>query len=270
MEQMLNNDNIFITSIKDFFSLKMMKFSIAPFFITVLLVYTIIFYFAHLTIKDLRHASLHVQQTQTTIVDGLENIDANTAEFQGSSIMDFLMSHAFTSWIVTFFLYTMGSMLALIITIFISLSLITFLTPYILKNIHQRHYPDVEMLGYDNMFWSIFAIFRWFVIMLGMFLLFIPFYFIPILNVIMFNLPMYYFFHKILTYDVASKITTKNEYKKIMFFSGTEIRIKTFVLYLISLIPFAILFAGVFYIIFMGHTYFMEAKELRESSNHSF
>ncbi len=269
MEQTLTNDNIFILSIKDFFSLKMMKFSIAPFFIALILVYTIVFYFAHLTIKDLRHASVHVHQSQTTIVDGLETIDTTGVDFQSSSILTFLMSHALTSWIVTFLVYTMGSMLALILTIFISLIAITFLTPFILKNIHQKHYSDIEMKGYDNFFWSIIKIFRWFVIMLTMFLLFIPFYFVPILNVIMFNLPMYYFFHKILTYDVASNISTKNEYKKIMFFAGTEIRIKTFLLYLVSLIPFAVLFTGVYYIIFMGHTYFRETRELRESNNYS-
>lgn len=266
----MSQDNIFITSIKDFFSFRMVKFSIAPFFITLLLIYTLVFYFAHVTLRDLRYASLHVQQSQTTIVDGLENIDTSALDLQGSSIMNFVMSHAFTSWIVTFFVYTMGSMLALVVTILVSLLVITFLTPHILKNIHKLHYNELEVENYDNIFWAILKIFRWFVIMLGMFLLFIPFYFVPILNVIMFNLPMYYFFHKILTYDVASNICTKNEYKKIMFFSGTEIRIKTFILYLVSLIPFAILFTGVFYIIFMGHTYFRETKELRENLNNSF
>ena len=262
----MNQDNIIITSIKDFFSFRMIKFSIAPFFITLLLIYTIVFSFAHITLRDLRHASLHVQQSQTTIVDGLENIDTSALDLQGSSLTNFFMSHAFTSWVATFFVYTMGSMLALVVTIFISLLVVTFLTPHI----HKLHYSDLEIGDDENIFWAILKIFRWFVIMLGMFLLFIPFYFVPVLNVIMFNLPMYYFFHKILTYDVASHICTKNEYKKIMFFSGTEIRIKTFILYLVSLIPFAILFAGVFYIIFMGHTYFRETKELRESGNHSF
>lgn len=264
----MTNDNIFILSIKDFFSLKMLKFSIAPFFMVLILVYTIVFYFAHLTVKDLRHASFHVHQSQSTIVDGLETIDTTGIDFQGSSALTFLMSHALTSWIVAFLIYTIGSMLALILTIFISLIVITFLTPFILKNIHQQHYSDIEMKGYDNFFWSIIKIFRWFVIMVTMFFLFIPFYFVPILNVIMFNLPMYYFFHKILTYDVASNISTKNEYKKIMFFAGTEIRIKTFFLYLVSLIPFAVLFIGVYYIIFMGHTYFREIKELRTNEGH--
>ena len=254
---------------KDFFSIKMLKFSVIPFFVALILVYSFVFYFAHLTIRDLRHASFHVHQSQTTIIDGLETIDTSNADFQSSSILSFLMSHALTSWIITFLIYTMGSMLALILTIFISLISITFLTPFILKNIHEQHYADIEMKGYDNIFWSFIKIFRWFVIMVTMFLLFIPFYFVPILNVIMFNLPMYYFFHKILTYDVASNISTKNEYKKIMFFAGTEIRIKTFLLYLVSLIPFAVLFTGVYYIIFMGHTYFRETKELRESNNYS-
>lgn len=265
---MVTQKNIVVTSIKDFFSPKMIKFSVAPFFISVLFVYTTIFYFAHLTLKDLRHATLHVQKTQTTIVEGIENIDTSSMEFQGSSAMDFLMSHALTSWIISFFIYTMGSMLALIITIFITLTIITFLTPYILKELQRKHYADVEMKGYDNIFWSFLKVIRWFVIMVGMFLLFIPFYFIPILNVIMFNLPMYYFFHKVLTYDIASNITTKNEYKKIMFFTGTDIRIKTFFLYLLSLIPFTILFTGVLYVIFMGHTFFKEVNELRTNESY--
>lgn len=260
---MLIQENIFITSIKDFFSPRMLKFSVAPFFISILLVYTTIFYLAQLTLKDLRHATLHVQKTQTTIVDGLESIDSYTSEFQGSSVTEFLTSHAFTSWLTSFFMYTMGSMLALTMTIFISLLIFAPLIPNIIKEIHHRHYNEIGMMGSSNIFWLIFRLLRRFVIMLGMFLLFIPFYFVPILNIIMFNLPMYYFFHKTLTYDVASTITTKNEYKKIMFFVGTEIRVKTFAFYLLSLIPFAIFFAGVFYVIFMAHTFFKEVNELR-------
>ena len=105
--------------------------------------------------------------------------------------------------------------------------------------------------------------------MVLMLIAFIPFYFVPVLNVIMLNIPIYYFFHKMLTYDVTSNINTNDEYKKIMFFAGNDMRIKTFVLYLISLIPFAILFGGIFYVIFMGHAYFRETRELRLSSNHT-
>ena len=259
----MTKENVVVISFKDFFSPNMIKFSLAPLFISLLLIYSTIFYLAHLTLKDLRHATLHVQKTQTTIVDGLESIDSYTSEFQGSTATEFLTSHAFTSWLTSFFMYTMGSMLALTVTIFISMFITALLIPFILKEIHKKHYPEVEMMGYDNIFWSLFKLIRRFIIMIGMFLLFIPFYFIPVLNVIMFNLPMYYFFHKTLTYDVASSITTKNEYKKIMFFVGTEIRVKTFMLYLLSLIPFATLFAGVYYVIVMGHTFFKETNELR-------
>ena len=247
----------------------MMKYSIAPFIIVTLIVYGLVYYFASTTINELHQASLHVEQSQTNIIDGLESTDTSITELQGFTIINFLMSHALTAWIVTFLVYTIGSMLALIITIFISLIIISFLTPFVLKEIQKRHYMDVEMKGHDNIFWSLLKIIKWFVLMIGMFILFVPFYFVPILNVIMFNLPMYYFFHKMLTYDVASNINTKNEYKKIVFFSGTDMRIKTFILYLVSLIPFMVLLGGIFYIIFIGHAYFKETKELRMSNNNS-
>lgn len=263
----MKDNEIFIASIKDFFTLKMMKFSVAPFIATMVIIYALFFYFAHSTIDQLHQATLHVEQTQTNLIDGVENTDSFVGDFKGSSVVEFLMGHAITAWMVTVLFYTVGSMLALIVSIFVAIIVIGFLTPFVLKELHKRHYLDVEMKGHDNFVISILKVLKWFFIMLLMLIVFIPFYFVPILNVIMFNIPMYYFFHKMITYDVTSNINTNEEYKKIMFFSGNNMRIKTFVLYLVSLIPFAILFGGIFYVIFIGHAYFRETRELRLSNN---
>ena len=263
----MKENEIFIASVKDFFTLKMMKYSVAPFIATMVLIYALFFYFAGSTIQQLHNATLHVEQTQSNVIDGVENTDSYVADFQGSSVVEFLMGHAITAWIVTFLFYTIGSMLALVVSIFIAVIVIAFLTPFVLKELQRRHYADVEMRGHDNIVISMLKVLKWLLAMLVMLVLFIPFYFVPILNVIMFNIPMYYFFHKMLTYDVTSNINTNEEYKKIMFFAGNDIRIKTFVLYLVSLIPFAILFGGIFYVIFIGHAYFRETRELRLSNN---
>ena len=265
----MKREDIFITSIKDFFTLKMMKYSIAPFIATMVVVYALFFYFAGGVVEQLHQATLHVEQTQTSFVDGIQNSDTIISDFEGSSVVEFLMGHAITAWIVTVLFYTVGSMLALIVSIFMAIIVIGFLTPFVLKELQRRHYIDVEMKGHDNLFISMLKILKWFVLMVLMLIAFIPFYFVPVLNVIMLNIPIYYFFHKMLTYDVTSNINTNDEYKKIMFFAGNDMRIKTFVLYLISLIPFAILFGGIFYVIFMGHAYFRETRELRLSSNHT-
>ena len=96
-----------------------------------------------------------------------------------------------------------------------------------------------------------------------MFIVFVPLYFIPLVNIVVFNFPLYYFFHKMITYDVSSTICTKDEAMKIKFFHATTLRLKTLALYLISLIPFVIFFAAVFFVIYLGHSYFLETKKLR-------
>jgi hypothetical protein len=95
-----------------------------------------------------------------------------------------------------------------------------------------------------------------------MFLL-IPFYFIPLLNVVAINLPFYYFFHRLLNFDVGSTICSKEDYKKIMFYKGNSIRLKTFVMFLVTMIPFTALFAMVFFVVYLGHVYFNELDTMR-------
>jgi hypothetical protein len=174
------------------------------------------------------------------------------------------MSHAITSWIATFLVYTVGSFLTLYMSIFVALIIVGFLTPTILKEIQKRHYSDVEMIGYSNIFEALFLVVKWVAIMVLLFIVFIPLYFIPFVNIVAFNLPLYYFFHKMMTYDVSSTICTKDESMKIKFFHASTLRLKTLGLYLVSLIPFVVFFTSVFYIIYLGHSYFLETKNLRE------
>jgi hypothetical protein len=102
--------------------------------------------------------------------------------------------------------------------------------------------------------------------MVLLFLLLIPFYFIPLVNIVAINIPLYYFFHKMLTFDVSSSICTKDEAEQISFFNKNNIRVKTLLLYLVSLVPFAIFFGAIFFVIYLGHTYFLETRKIRNIS----
>ena len=121
------------------------------------------------------------------------------------------------------------------------------------------------MTGHSNIAEGIFLVIKWALVMLGLFILFVPLYFIPLVNIVAFNFPLYYFFHKVMTYDVASTIATREENKKIKYFNATTLRLKTLGLYLISLIPFVIFFASVFYVIYLGHSYFIELRKMRSA-----
>ena len=237
-------------SLSDLFTAKMLQYSILPFVISMIVLYILFFIVAGMGVDQL--TTLDINSTQTTIENGVPHTESFAATLQGTAIIKFLMSSALTSWIATFLIYTIGGFLTLYLSIFVALIVIGFLTHMILKEIQMRHYQDVEMIGHSNMFEGIFLGLKWVLIMVVLFIVMIPLYFIPIINVIAFNLPLYYFFHKMMTYDVSSSICTKEEDMKIRFFYGSTLRLKTLGLYLLSLIPFVIFFASVFMLSILG------------------
>jgi len=258
----MKESELFFLSIKDFFTPTMLKFSVLPFIISIVIMYILFFVVAGIGLDQL--GSLDVQTTQTTLENGIPHTETISAQLEGTAIIQFLMSYTITSWIATFLVYTIGGFFTLYISIYVAIIIIGLLTPYVLKVLQQRYYQDIEIVGYSNIFESLFLTLRWTLTMLALFLLLIPFYFIPLVNIIAFNLPLYYFFHKMLSFDIASTITTKDENKQIKYFNSTKLRLKTLAMYLTSLIPFAVYFGAIFYVIYLGHTYFIEVRKLRE------
>jgi len=258
----MNSENsVLLLSIKDLFTSKMIKYSILPFIGTILLMYVLFFVVAGVGLDSL--GTMDIQTNETTIQNGIPHTESFSAQLEGTAIIKFLMSHAITSWIATFLVYTLGSFLVLYMSIFVAIIVIGFMTPLVLRELQRRHYSDVEMIGYSNIITGLLSVIKWAMIMLLLFFLFIPLYFIPLVNIVAFNFPLYYFFHKMMTFDVASNICTKEEDKKIKYFHSTTLRLKTLGLYLISLIPFAIFFTAIFYVIYLGHSYFLEVRKMR-------
>ncbi len=263
----MNEKDLLILSVKDFATPKMLKMVLLPFVITMLVMYTLFFIAADLGLDTLQQTTLHVESSQTLNNGDTAHTESFSGTFSGSSIIDFLMTHTVTSWLISFLVYTVGSFLVLLISIVVALAVIGFLTPPILKELQQRHYPTVELIGFDGIGTVIWNLAKSFFIMIALFLLLMPLYFIPLLNVIALNIPFYYFFHRLLTYDVASTLCSKEEYVQIMHFKGNGLRIKTLLLYMVSLIPFAVLFATVFFVIYLGHSFFKEVILLRQRKN---
>ncbi len=258
---MMQEKDILLLSIKDFFTPKMLKFALLPFVVTLVIMYILFFVFAGIGLESL--GTMDVQSTQTTIQNGVPHTESFSAQLEGSQIVQYLMSFAITSWIATFLVYAIGTFLVIYASIFIALIIIGFLTPYVLKEVQNRHYKEVDMRGEAGIFTSLFLVIRYAVVMLLMFILLIPFYFIPLVNIIAFNLPLYYFFHKMLLFDIASNTCSKDEDQKIRFFNKNSLKVKTLALYLVSLVPFVIFFAAIFYVIYLGHTYFTKLREIR-------
>lgn len=257
----MNEKDILIQSVRDFLTQKMLKYAVLPFIISLIVMYVLFFIVAGMGIDQL--GTLDVQSSQTTIQNGIPHTESFTAQLEGSSIIKFLMSYTITSWLATFLIYAVGGFLTIYLSIFTAVIIIGFLTPLILKELQQRHYKDVEMKGHGGVAYSLFLALRSTLVMLLLFILFIPFYLIPLLNIVAFNIPLYYFFHKMLTFDISSNICTKEEERQISYFNANKLRLKTLALYLLSLLPFAIFFGAIFFVIYLGHTYFLETKKIR-------
>jgi hypothetical protein len=260
---MKNEKDIILLSVKDFLSAKMLKYSLAPFLITLILMYILFFVVAGMGVESL--TQMQVQSTQTSMQGGIPHTQSTTTMLEGNSIVEYLMSFAITSWLATFLIYAIGGFLTLYVSIFIAILVIGFLTPFVLRELQKRHYNDVELIGHSNLISGLFHLIKWAAIMMLLFIVLIPFYFIPFVNLIAFNLPLYYFFHKMLKFDISSNICTKEEDKEINYLFSNKLRLKTLSLYLISLVPFAIFFAAILFVIYLGHTYFIEVRKLRSS-----
>ncbi len=246
-------------SIKDFFTKPMLKIALLP-LIFVMIVMFILFFAAADYGFDALQEFIRASQNNEEI-----NIDPNAPFYfiWATYIITFLFKYSITSWLVGFLVYTIGTIFVMMFSVLLTILIIGFLTPIILNVLKKRHYNHVQTNGFGSLLSPVWVALKSGIIMILLFIIFIPLYFIPLVNIIAFNLPFYYFFHKLLTYDVASTILTEEEYKLIQAKDANKFRFRTLFLYFISMIPFITLFSAVFYIIYLGHSYFIQLQKLR-------
>ena len=258
-------NSLLAKSFKDFMSPPILKVAFLPFFICMIVMYTLFFWAADAGLDALQETRVQMEQHSMVVdPDGTTHTKSDAVELEGGeAILAFLLKHSVTSWLISFVVYTLGSFFVLLFSIIAALFIIGFLTPHILSIIRDRHYEECRIEGFDHIGAMLLFFLKSFAIMVLLLVVLMPLYFIPLVNVVAFNMPFYYLFHKLLVYDVASTICTKEEYKRIMYFQGTAIRMKTLMLYLLSLVPLAALFGSVFYVVYLGHIFFTEVLKLR-------
>lgn len=259
----MNEIEVIFKSIKDFFTSSMLRIALVPLIITMVILYMMFFAAADFGITALQEVAAASQSGQEVVID--EN--APFYFVWATHLIVFLFKYSFTSWIAGFLLYTIGTVIVLQASVIFTIIIIGFLTPMILGILHKRYYSHLKIEGYGTIISSVWVLVKSSIMMIVLFLVLIPVYFVPVLNIIAFALPLYYFFHKLLNFDVSSTILTKEQYKIIYAKEGNSFRLRTLFLYFISMIPFATLFSAVYFIIYLGHSYFIKLDELNKSEN---
>lgn len=259
--------NIIKISIQDYLTADILKILVYPLLGSLVVLYISFFVIADMGLDSLEQSTIQIQQHQTTIENGVVNTEQTNETYTGSGIVDFLLKHTITSWIVGFLVYTIGFFAIGYLSIFVSVFIVGLLTPKILSIIHKRHYQKIQFEGFGTISNGLWKLFKSAVVMVVLFLLLIPLYFIPFINIIAINLPFFYFFHKMLHFDVGATLLSKEQFSFIYYHNRSTMRYRSLFLYIISLIPFVAFFISVFYIVYLGHGYFDAIKN--NSTNES-
>ncbi len=250
-------------SFKDFFTKQMLKIALLPLVITMIIMLALFYTAADYGFTALQQFIEASQQGQEVTIDP----NAPFYFIWTMYLIAFLFKYSITSWLVGFLIYTVGTLFIMMFSVFLTLIIIGFLTPMILNIVHKRHYSHLQINGFGNLMSPLWVLLKSVIVMIFLFIVLIPAYFIPVVNLLAINFPFYYFFHKMLTFDVASTILTEEEYKTIHKKSANSFRFRTMFLYFISMIPSLTLFSAVFFVIYLGHAYFQELIKLDGNNN---
>ncbi len=255
---------LFLKSVRDYFTAPMLKLALLPFLITGVLLTGLFFATADFGLDAFKSSVLHIQSSEVVMQDGqvVQN-NENDATYTGSGIVNFLLTNSVSSWMIGFLYYVIGFFGAAMLSIAVALVIVGFLTPKILRNLHERSYPDVEMKHYGNIFITVWVVLKNILVTGLLFILLIPLYFIPVVNVVALNYPLYYIFRRMLEFDITSELMDREEFEEIHYKERHRLSFRMILLYLLSLIPLMGLVIPVFYIIYLGNGYFGVLQRMR-------
>lgn len=282
---MMKKKSLFTLSLKDFFTPYFLGLALLPLIITLSILFVSLS-FAMQTLNE-KMNSVRIEKTTQTYtsptqsqIESSVNItfddnQSTTASLfdinpialfesiQSSQVLASMLQNEYLRWIIEKIIFLVASYFILILAVIIAVIIVGFFTPLVVKKLKSRHYPPFEIKGHGSFLYVIWYAVKSFFIMLLLYLVLIPFYFIPVLNIIAFNLPAFYFFHKMLIFDVGSTLNTKEEYLRIKATVGNQILLRTFLMYLLTMVPFVGVFFPLLFVIYLSHIFMNETIELR-------
>ena len=237
-------------SIADFLSPKLLSISVAPFLVT----------FALLLFAYFGFGAEFIDSFKTSM-------DAGIVPFldpQKYPTITYILTLGFFKWFFFIFFYLLFSLLLILFSVIIATIVIGFFTPLIVRIIQKRHYKEFMIDNSDfTLGFTIFHFVKTFAVFGLLFLIALPFLFIPAVNFIALGIPFYYLFHNFLVLDVGSSINSKEEFKALTKENKLLFRSTTLSLYGFSLIPFVGILFQVLFVIILSHQFFTKSIEAR-------
>ncbi len=237
-------------SITDFFSPKLLSISVVPFFVTFVLLLSAYFGFG------------------ADFIDSFKtSMDAGVVPFldpQKYPTITYILTIGVFKWFFFIFFYLVFALLLILLSVIVATIVIGFFTPLIVRVIQKRHYKEFVIDNSDfTLGFTIFHFIKTFIVFMFLFLIALPFLFVPAVNFIAINIPFYYLFHNFLVLDVGSNINSKEEFKSLIKEHKLLFRSTTLTLYSFSLIPLMGILFQVLFVIILSHQFFTKSIEAR-------
>jgi len=236
-----------LLALEDFLSLRIFVISLISFVITLAVIYSISSLFFD-----------NIGSLKSLLPDIIEQISSTIQEY---SIVSFILEHKALMYVVHILLSLGIGIFIYYIFFGLYAFIISFFNIFLIKYLQNKYYSSVEIKGTSSVY-TLFFYLKTIAITVLFFIIFLPVYLIPGLNLLIF-FPIYYFFHKTIIYDVSSEVNTYNEYRKIKKVNAVELKTKTGFCFLLSLIPLLGILIYPYYVLYLGHYIMQETEELR-------
>jgi hypothetical protein len=231
-------DTTLAKTIKDFFSGKFLFMSLAPFIVPIVVLGGFVIYGSSEFFTLLQAGA---QSGDFSFID--ESVHPTLAYILGFSVIHWLLMSLFV--VLGTFGIVLSSLVIAVITV-------GFLTPLIVKTIRKRNYPEVLQSEGDGIVVSLFTILKIFMKFILLFLCVLPFLFLPFVNFMVFQLPFFYLFYKLMMYDLVS-VGICEDVSQIIKENKLYLFVVMALFFFLSLIPLFGLLLQVFFVVYLSH-----------------
>ena len=239
-------------SLGDFFSGKFLFMSFTPFVVPILVLGGFFLYGS--------------SELFTLLHNGAATGDFSYIDEKTYPILTYILGFTVIHWLIMSLFVVFGSLGVVLLSVIIAVITVGLLTPVIVNSVRKKHYAFIEPAKEDNLLLVLWTILKIFVKFIFLFLCTLPFLLLPFVNFMIFQLPFFYLFYKLMMYDILSVGVSKDT-AKIMDENKVYLFVVLGIFFLLSLIPLFGLLLQVFFVIYLSH--FILSKSSAYKSNTS-
>jgi len=238
-------------AIKDFFSGKFLFMSLAPFIVPILILGGFVIYGS--------------SELITLLQNGASNGDFSYIDETTYPTLAYILGFTVVHWLIMSLFVLFGTLGAVLLSLIIAVITVGLLTPFIVEIVRKRHYAHIASVVGDGLLFSLWTVFKIFMKFLFLFICLLPFLLLPFINFMIFQLPFFYLFYKLMIYDLIS-VGVSEDAEEILYENRVYIFFVMALFFFLSLIPLFGLLLQVFFVLYLIHFILSKSKKVSISS----